>query len=91
MKTHMYVQLDKEKPSIGNISGLSLAAVKHTTVRVSNCHFGGLNKLRHGLPAVPTVLASCRLQDSASAASVQQSQENGNTTVYNGVKQRIQE
>jgi hypothetical protein len=27
----MYVQLDKEKPGIGNIRGLNLAAVKSTT------------------------------------------------------------
>jgi hypothetical protein len=27
--------LDKAKPTIGNIKGLNLAAVKHTTVQVS--------------------------------------------------------
>jgi hypothetical protein len=32
----MYVQLDKEKPGIG---GLNLAAVKSTTIQVSNCRF----------------------------------------------------
>jgi hypothetical protein len=34
MKTEMYVQLDKEKPGIGNIRGLNLAAIMPTTVRV---------------------------------------------------------
>jgi hypothetical protein len=34
--------------SKGNIRGLSLVAVKPTTVQMS-CRFGGLNKLRHGL------------------------------------------
>jgi hypothetical protein len=45
----MYVQLDKEKPGIGNIRGLNLAAVKSTTVQVSDCRFSGFNKLRHRL------------------------------------------
>jgi hypothetical protein len=31
----MYVQLDKEKPGIGNVRGLNLAAVKPTAVQVS--------------------------------------------------------
>jgi hypothetical protein len=39
MKIQMYVQLDKEKPGIGNIRGLNLAAVKSTTVQVSDCRF----------------------------------------------------
>jgi hypothetical protein len=30
------VQLDKEKPGIGNIRGLNLAAVKSTAVQVSD-------------------------------------------------------
>jgi hypothetical protein len=38
-KIQMYVQLDKEKPGIGNIGGLNLAAVKSTTVLVSDCLF----------------------------------------------------
>jgi hypothetical protein len=38
----MYAQLDKEKPGIGNIRGLNLAAVKSTTVQVSYCHFWGV-------------------------------------------------
>jgi hypothetical protein len=42
----MYVQLDKEKPGKENIRGLNLAAVKSTTVQVSDCRFWGLNKLR---------------------------------------------
>jgi hypothetical protein len=33
MKIQMYMQLDKEKPGIGNIRGLNLAAVKSTTVQ----------------------------------------------------------
>jgi hypothetical protein len=45
----MYVQLDKEKPGIGNIRGLNLSAVKSTTDQVSDCRFWGLNKLRHRL------------------------------------------
>jgi hypothetical protein len=35
----MYVQLDKEKPGIGNIRDLNLAAVKSTTVQMSDCCF----------------------------------------------------
>jgi hypothetical protein len=31
----MFVTLDKAKPTTGNIKGLNLAAVKHTTVQVS--------------------------------------------------------
>jgi hypothetical protein len=48
-KIRMYVQLDKEKPDIGNIRGLNLAAVKSTTVQVSDYRFWGLTKLRHRL------------------------------------------
>jgi hypothetical protein len=33
------MQLDKKKPGIGNIRGLNLAAVKSTTVQVSDCRF----------------------------------------------------
>jgi hypothetical protein len=33
------VQLDKEKPGIGNIRGLNLATVKSTIVQVSDCRF----------------------------------------------------
>jgi hypothetical protein len=32
-------KLDKEKPGIGNIKGLNLAAVKSTTGQVSDCGF----------------------------------------------------
>jgi hypothetical protein len=39
----MHVQLDNENPGTGNIRGLNLAAVKPTTVQVSNCRFLGLN------------------------------------------------
>jgi hypothetical protein len=35
----MYVQLDKEKPGIGNIRGLNLVEVKSTSVQVSDCRF----------------------------------------------------
>jgi hypothetical protein len=35
----MYVILDKEKPGIGNIRGLNLAAVRPTTVQLTNCSF----------------------------------------------------
>jgi hypothetical protein len=38
-ENQMYVQLDKDKPGIGNIRGLNLAAVKSTTVQVSDCRF----------------------------------------------------
>jgi hypothetical protein len=31
----MYVVLEKEKPGIGNISGLNLGAVKPTTVQLT--------------------------------------------------------
>jgi hypothetical protein len=40
IQKHMYVVLDKERPCIGSIRGLNLAAVKPTTVHVINCHFG---------------------------------------------------
>jgi hypothetical protein len=50
-----YVQLDKENPGTGNIRGLNLAAVKPTTVQVSNCRFLGLNKLRHRLLHYPSL------------------------------------
>jgi hypothetical protein len=59
----MYVQLDKEKPGIGNIRGLNLAAVKSTTVQVSDSRFRGLNKLRHRLlhnPALTEVTVYIR-------------------------------
>jgi hypothetical protein len=46
----MYVQLDKEKPGIGNIRALNLAA----TVQVSQ-PFLGLNKLRHRLLRNPAL------------------------------------
>jgi hypothetical protein len=35
----MYVVLDKEKSGIGNIKGLNLAAVRPTTVQLTNCSF----------------------------------------------------
>jgi hypothetical protein len=38
-ENQMYVELDKEKPGIGNIRGFNLAAVKSTTVQVSDCRF----------------------------------------------------
>jgi hypothetical protein len=37
----MYMELDKEKPGIGNIRGLNLATVKSTTVQVPDCRFWG--------------------------------------------------
>jgi hypothetical protein len=49
------VQLDKENPGTGNISGLNLAAVMPTTDQVSNCRFLGLNKLRHKLLHYPAL------------------------------------
>jgi hypothetical protein len=55
MKIQMYVQLDKENPGTGNIRGLNLAAVKPTTVQVSNCHFLGLDKLRNKLLHSPAL------------------------------------
>jgi hypothetical protein len=55
MKIHMYVQLDKEIPGTGNIRGLNLAAVKPTTVQVSNWRFLGLNNLRHRLLQYPAL------------------------------------
>jgi hypothetical protein len=55
MKIQMYVELDKEKPGIGNIRGLNLVAVKPTTLQVSNCLFGGLNNLRHRLLRKPAL------------------------------------
>jgi hypothetical protein len=51
----MYVQLDKENLSIGNIRGLNLATVKPTKIQVSNGRFGGLNKLRHSLLHKPAL------------------------------------
>jgi hypothetical protein len=51
----MYVLLDKENPSTGNIRGLNLAADKPTTVQVSKCRFLGLNKLRHKLLHYPAL------------------------------------
>jgi hypothetical protein len=51
----MYVQLDRENPGTGNIRGLNLAAVKPTTVQVSNCCFLGLNTLRHRLLHYPAL------------------------------------
>jgi hypothetical protein len=36
---YMYVVLDKEKPDIGSIRGLNLAAVRPTTVHLTNCSF----------------------------------------------------
>ena len=38
MTMEMFAILDKAKPNIGNIKGLNLAAVNHTTVQMSNCH-----------------------------------------------------
>jgi hypothetical protein len=35
MKMQMLATLDKAKPDTGNIRGLNLAAVKHTTVQVT--------------------------------------------------------
>jgi hypothetical protein len=55
MKIQIFVQLDKDNPGIGNIRGLNLAAVKPTTVQVSNCCFLGLNKLRHRLLHYPAL------------------------------------
>jgi hypothetical protein len=57
------VQLDKENPGTGNISGLNLATVKPTTVQVSNCRVLGLNNLRHKLlhyPALTDLLVYSR-------------------------------
>jgi hypothetical protein len=58
----MYVQLDKENPGTENIRRLNLAAVKPTTVQVSNCRFLGLNKLRRRLLHYPalTDIPVCR-------------------------------
>jgi hypothetical protein len=36
----MYGVLDKEKPRIGSIRGLNLAAVRPTTDELTNCSFG---------------------------------------------------
>jgi hypothetical protein len=44
----MYVQLDKEKPAIGSIRGLNLAAVTPTTVQLTEIS-EYLHKLRHNL------------------------------------------
>jgi hypothetical protein len=33
----MYVVLDKEKPGIGSIRELNMAAVRTTTVQLTNC------------------------------------------------------
>lgn len=35
----MYMQLDKNKPCIGSVKGLNLAAVRCVTIQVTNCHF----------------------------------------------------
>jgi hypothetical protein len=35
MKVQMFATLDKASPDTGNIRGLNLAAVKHTTVEVT--------------------------------------------------------
>jgi hypothetical protein len=35
----MYVVLDREEPGIGSIRGLNLAAVRPTTVQLTNCSF----------------------------------------------------
>jgi hypothetical protein len=35
----MYVALDKEKPGIGTIKGVILAAVRPTTVQLTDCNF----------------------------------------------------
>jgi hypothetical protein len=35
----MYVLVDKEKPGIGSIRGFNLAAVRPTTVQLTNCSF----------------------------------------------------
>jgi hypothetical protein len=55
LQIQMYVQLDKENPDTGNIRCLNLAAVKPTTVQVSNCRFLCLNKLRHRLLHYPAL------------------------------------
>jgi hypothetical protein len=39
----MYVVLDKEKPGIGSIGGLNSAAVRPTTVQLTNCGFRIVN------------------------------------------------
>jgi hypothetical protein len=51
----MYVQLDTEDPDTRNIRVLNLAAVKPTTVQVSNCRSLGLNKLSHMLLHYPAL------------------------------------
>jgi hypothetical protein len=35
MKMQMFATLDKANPDTGNIKGLNLAAVKHTTIQVT--------------------------------------------------------
>jgi hypothetical protein len=35
MKMQMFATLDKANPDTGNIRGINLAAVKHTTVQVT--------------------------------------------------------
>jgi hypothetical protein len=55
----MYVQLDKEKLGIGNIIVLNLAAVKSTTVQISDCRVWVLNKLRHSLLHNPALRGNC--------------------------------
>jgi hypothetical protein len=52
----MYVQLDKEKPGVGNTRGLNLAAVKPMTFQVPKCRFGGFSKLRHSLLHRPALI-----------------------------------
>jgi hypothetical protein len=57
------VVLDKEKPCLGSIRGLSLAAVKPTTDQLNSSVSEWLNKLRHNLldkPALTeTLCISC--------------------------------
>jgi hypothetical protein len=46
------VVLDKEKPGIGNIRGLNLAAVRPTTVQLTNRHLGVVAAARKPLYAL---------------------------------------
>jgi hypothetical protein len=42
----MNVVSDKENPCIGSIRGLNLAAVRPTTVELTNCNFGAAAEVK---------------------------------------------
>jgi hypothetical protein len=56
--TRIYALLNKEKPGIGSLRGLNLAAVSYTTVQLTNAVSEYLSKLMYNLLHKPALTGS---------------------------------